>query len=1237
MAIDNIYYLDDFNRSITRTNSDKSITTVIESIASLEATEFFSLQVSSTHFYLFGTLDTVLRRAFTDAPGSWVTILDTASQTALLSVSAGYTIYWLEALERKTRAPIVSLNDNVYIAYIARDNVVTETYILRYNGTSWSKLLTLPSEEFFGWADLNYENSLIGLKTVITDEVKYYNVWKSSDVQVHINCNKLRILNGATVTVIPAPTNLQRPAITATHEIELVDLPAGANAGQLAGGFRKLANGDLIGILPSGIAAPGYIFKLNPTTLAYSAQILPAKFGSTVGYINSIVTVGNLIVICYVDNASGVNYKLFDLYDGVTLTSTHLNIYTPNIDKLSHIDLTPTISNQIVITFISDIDSFGHSLDSIVLDASAGTFSVDASPTPVNVIGCIINYKAVLANGNIVYGPLGIDGGTPGNSLYIYEIATRTWISQVGVLTQAHYFPGTMAIVDPGNPWDDFIIINGQYGPQAYTIYDPHTQTVVFEPTILNQYNMNYATNFSLSFPDFENSTILSGTMLYAISGPDNQYIRIIDLVAGTMTIKPTQLNPDDDISRMIGWATHAILKDANTISTLQTYPKQVDAIGTMGQILYTYDVSLNTTVPTVSLANIQAVTAVSETEVYCATIAASNANIVGVANKHLAPEYGYSPNSKLIIYKWNGTTWTNIHEIDDPAYLWVTGTGSGGEFGTDISMPYTPLLMSHRYVNTDLELVMFRDTPESVYVYNVGTNTLTVAALKEQLNADNQYKSETSPSIPYVYNKMLSTSVSQSYRSGYGLRNEIDVYAEARFGYNLTHDVYWVDRNKQPIFVLKSAFAYNYYVGKSQTYYINFPINSDLPLALSITPQLPLPTGITVAIDSADKTGILCRVTIDNTATLGYNTITFNVAPFSQPSTALNASTDLYLQVYESAGSGLIPGGGSSGTYKTIGSNLYVYGSSYDPGCYSPDGLTWTILPVTNTQICDSTTTWIDAIYDICDTPSGLLFAVGAGLQRLGQYFSNVSFAVTDSTATLSPSALPAWNRNIRNIVYDGHRYICIALLENNSSIINTSVDLVSWGTPEYATSGLGVEIPSTNVCALEYSNGTTLACLGHASIKRIVASTGVMQNITNVSASVITGQPKLASDGAGNWLMCDAFGVNAILSVSSDDGLTWTEISVYSLGGTSTNRIMSVVCKSGFFFAILRDDMTNIMMVKRSTSILFDINLQSYTTTVASNFTGVAVLGNNLVALNNGNTVDLVKISADNGATWA
>ena len=316
MAIDNIYYLDDFNRSITRTNSDKSVTTVIESIASLEATEFFSLQTSSTHFYLFGTLNTVLRRAFTDAPGSWVTILDVVSQTALLSVSAGYTISWLEALESKTRAPIVSLNDNVYIAYTAWDNVVSsvaETYILHYNGTSWSKLLTLPSEEFFGWADLNYENSLVGLKTVITDEVKYYNVWKSSAVQVHINCNKLRILNGATVTVIPAPTNLQRPAITATHEIELVDLPAGANVGQLADGFRKLANGDLIGILPSGIAAPGYIFKLNPTTLAYSAQILPAKFGSTVRYSNSIVTVGNLIVICYVDDASGVNYKLFDL------------------------------------------------------------------------------------------------------------------------------------------------------------------------------------------------------------------------------------------------------------------------------------------------------------------------------------------------------------------------------------------------------------------------------------------------------------------------------------------------------------------------------------------------------------------------------------------------------------------------------------------------------------------------------------------------------------------------------------------------------------------------------------------------------------------------------------------------------------------------------------------------------------------------------------------------------------
>ncbi|MEI6297458.1 MAG: hypothetical protein WCO84_07530, partial [bacterium] len=747
---------------------------------------------------------------------------------------------------------------------------------------------------------------------------------------------------------------------------------------------------------------------------------------------------------------------------------------------------------------------------------------------------------------------------------------------------------GSFAIVNPGGLYDDFIIFPN--GTNTYTLYDPHTQTIIKEPSIPNIYAFN-SSRYVLDPTLIPFAMHVDGLKVYALNGGD--CLRVLDLETDILTVVPTGSQKDYDNSDfgLVNYCQNLKIKDSNTFSTATLKTFAADALGNLALVFITYDLSLTLTTPNISVANFQAITAVSATEIYCATVGSI---VRPPSNLTIYPDYGNgNAEPELIIYKWNGTSWTIVHTISDVAYTWFASTVVGGEMYNAHVMPYTPLLMSHRYVGADLELVMLRDTPDSVFVYNIGTNTLTTAALQVQDGADNLYRSSISPSIPYVFNNLLSSSVSQAYRSGNsGVRDEIDVYAEARMGYNLSKDLYWVNRNKQPVFTLKNYSGMgDVFIGKSNTYYLHLPVNTNIPVEMVAVAQTP-PSGFTIIIDAVSNTGIDFRLAVDNTVIDGWYSIGFNVSPFSQPANALNVITSLGAQVCSSTGPNAIPLNTVS-SFRVFNSNIYAFGW-FNGACCSTDGITWVVAPQTdsNLAIPGGTSAALQSVTDICEnSPIGLLAAVAwSGIQVAGQYPKSVSYSITDISNVISavdPAVLTYQSRRIVKLQYDGHRYISVSQDPNYGyTLISTSTDLMTWSTPEYTTAG------GQGNTELKYSNGITMASLGTAGdFKRIIASTGEIQTI-NTTLTVYN-TPNFASDGAGNWLY-SAGGDATGIGVSTDNGLTWSIVSQATLGITGLYN-MSVICKSGFFFGFFYDSNAGTMLVKRSTSPLFDANLQT------------------------------------------
>lgn len=1239
-----IYFLDPFTRHIKKTDENKTITTDIEDITSYETVEFFSLQTSSTHFYLFGDSDsTIWRRAITDATGSWIKILDLTAQDVLLSLPVDYALIALEDLEHRLRSYITTADDNVYIAYTASGSGETITYVLQYNGTSWSKLITAQPEQFAGWADLNYDANLVGLKTYLKIGQKYATSWSSGDEQVHKNGNKLRIISGSTITIVDAPTNATKPVITVI-ETPMSDLPGSLTGFQPPDNLVSFPGGYLVGTIKG--TAGNYLVKINQTDFTYTYVTLTTP--NQLSTLYPIVS-GNYILVFYASTIGGIGQSvLFSSYDS-SLALVHGGFSNVNLNGYdSGFWLVPTGNGKFITANNSPYSVHGKGL-CFEIDAIAGTITAKTNTPVDNMPGA--NANSVKSNGDIVFGPE--NAGSTAGTFYIYSVTNDTWTTQANIISS---YAGRLnnkstVIRAPGDPWDNYVLTYSNGTFESYILYDSDSQVVIKAPLIpFTTYGLA-GSNFSPFFGNPDN-------FLHFFNFPNyyevtSDYAIIGNVKTDTVTVLPLDTFGDTSVAAAIlgpwGEGFYLTQKDANTLNYISMLAETIN-INTNEQniIIFSADISLNTAEPIIALANIQAVTAVSSTDVYCATVGASHhlyRNGV-TANDYYISNYGDYPEPKLLIYHWNGSVWSLLYTISDSLYTWLTRVGMGGEAGDYIQMPYTPLLMSHRTVGGQLELVMLRDTTDSVYVYNTVTQSLLTAALQPQVGAENIYRSEPSPSIPYVYNELLSSSVSQSYRSGHILRNEIEVYAEARLAYNSGIDLYWLDRNKQPIFYITPYGSQAFVVNKNNTYYLKAFLESNLPNTNSVIATVGSGTtsGMTVNVQNVTNQEIDFELILDNSINeTTWNTqLVFDLTPFEAPSS--NISTTLQVDLYpnQPAPSPKTYPGSPTGTVASpqhcvFNAKLYVFGG-YSGLFESSDASAWRMSPISFGAYIyrGSSPAYINtcAICGIAENSQiGLLTAVGgAGIQHIGEYSKPVSFSVTDSSITLSSNLLTKQDRWAQFIEYDGYRYICIAGLDIavpwNNRVITTSTDLITWANPEFTTAG-----GTNGNAALKYSNGVTMACTGDK-IYRIVASTGVMTEITGTG---IIDLPIFASDGAGNWLMSGYDGANQLLFYSTNNGTTWTSISVPGFSLANPDNIISLVITGGYFYAFFYGNY--IFTTVRSTSVDFTTDLQKYIETDRYHCTGVEAFSGNLISLYDGSWNGVgsnVQISTDNGATW-
>jgi hypothetical protein len=327
--------------------------------------------------------------------------------------------------------------------------------------------------------------------------------------------------------------------------------------------------------------------------------------------------------------------------------------------------------------------------------------------------------------------------------------------------------------------------------------------------------------------------------------------------------------------------------------------------------------------------------------------------------------------------------------------------------------MPYTPLLMSSRYVDGHLELVMLRDTVNSVFTFSNGV--LDTSAMSAT-SAQNLYKGETAPSVPYVFNSDMSSMVSlvsdtPDYANGYN-RNTLEMYAEARLIYKPNLELYCLIHNNQIFFSSTMPDVYNnavpIIVNPTMTYYVGpIPASSTAPLTAVLAVQLSnIDSHLTTSLEPSG----LPRFTVTPNGGSVVDTpmsVTVDVAPggFFSGVSAAHATANFFVPPTPAAR--YLPGG--TGTYQLrtyqtldiVGSDLYAAGAL--AVAKTSDGVTWTVADTFVVPYYDSTS--ISNFIGVSGGPDGPVAISNSGFQKQGNYFQAIGLATTPRPAAPAPT----------------------------------------------------------------------------------------------------------------------------------------------------------------------------------------------------------------------------------------
>jgi len=1142
MAVENIYYLDSTNLDVVKTNSDNSNATVIENVSNLSGLELLTnLQLSSTHMFLFGDASIVLTRAITDSPGVWTELLNKTSQAALLPV--GRVLATLSEETSKIRSSIVTADGNIYIAYqISYDDtnkIPHTTYVLHYNGLTWSVLLTLPAERFFGWADLDHSGSFVGLKTSITMDFNnlYHYRQTGNNTQVHENCNVLRMIQGSSVTELPAPTHVTRPIVTE-------DLISRLGTG----GLISNGQGSPI-VLPSGEIV-GATYDLFYRISADHSSIVPhaADFSYEPAGCQSII-IGNYFVLYY---ASGTATRKYVTYNMVTNTIAFTGIWSRFNNWSVSVQLA-ALGDGTALVFTS-----GNGNNATFLFNPA-TNSLTSLAVDFVHTGFFNNF-CTLANGDLVLG-VGLWATTNLTSLVHYSKSSNTWIMHD--ILPASGIGGLIKLINaPGDPWDGFIL--GTCEGYSYYICNPNTFAIVKSAPVADVAGMAITPKGVISLPYFIGQESQGGNIVKInLVDNTNSYVALdnsyYDIYNSSVTLNLTY-------------------KNANTLGITQ-YAMTDSVAGAPEVSLIDYTVYLNLTELSPTSANIQAVTAVSTHEVYCATVKPWMGT-------------GYDSGSpSCIIYKWDGHAWTTFYEIPGFNFSALTNWGEGTSY---LDMPYTPLLMAHKFVDSKIELVMMRDTAASVYRLYDGV--LETAILQEVSGSDNTYTGERAPSVPFVNNTNLCASVS-TYAS-LPDRNEVQVYADARLIHKPSLSLYCLTKKTEIYFSTSIPVVYSNLPAKSaSSFYLNLPVITDAGIPLEAQTSLVNPK-LLVTLDSVSSTEIRAKVEVAYNATNADAELSFTItaAPSgAYDSTCSGSNTYTFLVPVTPAAKHLPYNNSWPGYHTLIANGSTFYCVSETAIAASTDGgRTW--------RLCDTVTqpniaNTVDSIFSMCvNAPAGEVIATASsGIQRHNSYWERLPLleyvppipsgtlpytSVPFSTATPIVSGTPLTsNLEVTDPAYIGYTGTCEVFSFSLTEKSNLSISVASafdtylevyyltgtpsnysefWLTDAFTDGNNTVNNPSisvTNVQPMTYyivvSGGTTGLETGSytLSLTRTPASVAIYPKVRQL---VYTGTKYIALLGEGNNDYSQYIG-------TSTDLTNWS----YILDGAS-NPVMG----SGYYF---------------------------------------------------------------------
>ena len=752
MAIENIYYLDQFSGWIYLTNSDQAYSIPIENVSSLGGSEnIVNLQLSDTDMFLFGDSALVLKRPVTG--GAWVTILDDAGQSALLPLDEGMgeVISRLNNQNTKTRSTITTKDGNVYIAFLVQDNTNSfKTKLIQYHGSSWSSWADIKNESFMGWADLNYSINLVGLKTALTRDQYYL---ETGNEQVYENCNVLRMILGSSMTVLDAPTDALRYAITHTQS---TIVPPAIGGGE-GGGVTTIdirPNGEIIATTTQ------QLIRISADFSSVNHYDLAPDPGYP-GYINSSLLLNDHL-FCYASNGADKKFVVYDLTNNtISLNGSFFGLSGWSVEIFA-VDLGD--GTALIVPY-----NFGNY--TMIFNPATYAGSLPYTGDQVVSAGWPWGYaipNVALPNGDVLRGNISNESFTHPWDLQKYNKSAGTWSAITGILPNDVRVQAMKVITNGTYAGKVIIFYQGittgfsWTGVCHYVIYDPATDSIILsalpvDPSVApSGYDVFTHNVWALEYPYMMNTTTK------------------VVLDTGVITNKPLVSQPQ------LGTLYSKII-DANTVEGLSIYSVPI------GFSFDKFNFSFTVQEPVKSLANMQAVTAISTSEVYCVTASGNAGNME------------YNPVS--FIYKWDGTSWSTLHTFDGPTWYAVTGWGEGYQ---TTQMSYTPLLMSSRYIGSDLELVMLREEVTSVYTFTAGVlNTDAMNAT----NGGNTFGGATAPSIPFLYNVNLCADVSLSTDTGtvnFTVRNEIQLYAEARLIFKDSLGVYCLIRNSEVYFSTK-------------------------------------------------------------------------------------------------------------------------------------------------------------------------------------------------------------------------------------------------------------------------------------------------------------------------------------------------------------------------------------------------------------------------------------------------